>query len=407
MTQLLQVYKKYSSHLTCENLLSLVVFFAPLYLIRFSIFNIPTNFLEISILIALFFCLLFKSNDARKIRIEKKYLILVAFLFLGLFSSALYNQNLLQEFGIIKSWFVFPLIFSFLSIRILRNKQDIDKILKAYFFSALTISLLGLFFTATDRLTFDGRLEIFYNSPNYLAMFLAPAVLIGFYFLQNKPVSKQLLIAQITILINLYFTYSYSAWIAILFSASLFFLITNKEIFCKKKIVIFSILIFLLAVSQINNQKIQTIFNPENHSSLESRFAIWHSATKIIADNFWLGIGPGNFQEKYLEYQKYFPPYPEWAVPHPHNIFLAFWLQSGIIGLASFVLLIIFWLQSVFSKTSKQKNAPWKKLGALLIVVTLYFLIHGIADTTYWKNDLSLYFWIFFSLGIFFTNIKD
>lgn len=407
MTQLLQVYKKYSSHLTCENLLSLIVFFAPLYLIRFSIFNIPTNFLEISILIAFFFCLPSKPNDTQEIRIEKKYLILIIFIFLGLISSALYNQNLLRELGIIKGWFIFPLIFSLLLIKNTKDIQDANKILKAYFFSASIMSLLGLFFIATNRFTFDGRLEIFYNSPNYLAMFLAPAVLIGFYFLQNKPVSKQLLIAQITILINLYFTYSYSAWIAILFSAILFFLITNKDIFYNKKIIIFSLLIFLLAISQINNQKMQNILNPENHSSLESRLVIWRSTAKIITDNFWLGIGPGNFQEKYLEYQKYFPPYPEWAVPHPHNIFLAFWLQSGIIGLISFVLLLILWLQAVFLVISKKRSAPEKKLGALLVVIMLYFLLHGMTDTTYWKNDLSLYFWTFFSLGIFFTNIKD
>ncbi|HBO16623.1 MAG: O-antigen polymerase [Candidatus Moranbacteria bacterium GW2011_GWE2_35_2-] len=404
MTQILQFYKKYSDY---NNFLAIIIFLAPLYLLRFSIFNIPTNFLEISILIVLFFYLIFSQNNKTKIQIEKKYLILIAFLFLGLISSAFYNQNLMQEFGIIKSWFVFPLIFSFLLIKNVKNIQNADKILKAYFFSASIISLLGLFFIATNRLTFDGRLEIFYTSPNYLAMFLASAVLIGFYFLHSKPASKTLLIIQIIILINLYFTYSYSAWIAIIFSTILFFLIINKNIFDKKKIIFFSLLILLLTAFQINNQKIQDIFNPKNHSSLESRFVIWHSTTKIITDNFWLGIGPGNFQEKYLEYQKYFPPYPEWAVPHPHNIFLAFWLQSGLIGLVSFVLLIIFWLQSVFSKTSKQKNASQKRLGAFLIIVILYFLIHGMIDTTYWKNDLSLYFWIFFSLGIFFTNIKD
>ena len=27
------------------------------------------------------------------------------------------------------------------------------------------------------------------------------------------------------------------------------------------------------------------------------------------------------------EYQKHFPPYLEWAVPQPHNLYLAFWLQ--------------------------------------------------------------------------------
>ena len=69
---------------------------------------------------------------------------------------------------------------------------------------------------------------------------------------------------------------------------------------------------------------------------------IWKSAGLMIKNNPLFGIGPGNFQEKYMEYQKYFPPYLEWAVPQPHNIFLAFWLESGLIGLAGFILLLLY-----------------------------------------------------------------
>jgi len=118
----------------------------------------------------------------------------------------------------------------------------------------------------------------------------------------------------------------------------------------------------------------------------------------MLKNNFIFGIGPGNFQNKYLEYQKYFPPYLEWAVPEPHNIYLAFWLQSGIIGFTGFIILIFSWLKKITKEIlNNQKNSH---ILAVSLGIMTYILIHGIFDTTYWKNDLSLVFWIIFSMAL-------
>jgi O-antigen ligase len=120
---------------------------------------------------------------------------------------------------------------------------------------------------------------------------------------------------------------------------------------------------------------------------------IWQSAGKILEDNPTWGIGPGNFQEKYLEYQKYYPPYLEWAVPHPHNLYLAFYLYSGILGLAAFLLSIFFWLKKIMAQ---------KKEATVLVALGIiaYFLLHGMVDTTYFKNDLAVIFWLAFFLPL-------
>jgi len=156
--------------------------------------------------------------------------------------------------------------------------------------------------------------------------------------------------------------------------------------------------------TQANNPKLSKLTAPR--SSLESRITIWHSASRILKDNPIFGIGQGNFQDKYLEYQKYFPPYLEWAVPQPHNLYLAFWLESGILGISGFLLIIIVWIKNITSEIKNQKNSR-TLLAATLLSIILYILIHGLVDTPYWKNDLSVIFWIIFSLGLSRTTSRQ
>ena len=139
---------------------------------------------------------------------------------------------------------------------------------------------------------------------------------------------------------------------------------------------------------QRNTDKFDRAINLKERSSVSSRLMIWRSALKIGLDNPIIGIGPGNFQSKYLEYQKYFPPYLEWAVPQPHNLLIAFWLQTGIIGLCGFLALLGVWLKTI-AGMEKRNQVEYICLG-----IIIYILVHGMADTTYFKNDLAVVFWL-------------
>jgi len=197
---------------------------------------------------------------------------------------------------------------------------------------------------------------------------------------------KILLIINYLLLISIiYLTYSYGAWVGFLF-ALIFLLIQKKD---KKMILIFLSLFILILILQIPTQKFQG-FIDFSYPSLESRIIIWQSSWEIIKDNALIGIGPGMFQKYYLDYQVNFAPYPEWSVPQPHNIFLAFWLQAGLLGLVGF-----FWLLISFFK----KIEPKQILSSILIGTMIYILIHGMVDTTYWKNDLSIIFWLIISIA--------
>ena len=199
------------------------------------------------------------------------------------------------------------------------------------------------------------------------------------------------------ILLALCFTYSYGAWLAVFFA--LFFTIITAV---HQKKFLFIGLFFVIAVTilvfQFNTSKFSNLINFSQRSSFASRIMIWDSSILMIKQNPILGIGPGNFQSVYLSLQKYFPPYLEWAVPEPHNVFLAFWLQAGFLGLIGFLLLLFFVFKKLFG-IIKNKKDPF--LAAPLLGFFIYTVLHGLIDTTYWKNDFSFLFWICIFLTIF------
>jgi O-antigen ligase len=386
-------------YLNLKNIIYLTIFFLPSYLIKFNFFGLPINFLEILIAIV-FFAWLFskKQEDNFKnfFQKNKTLIILIAFIFLGFLTSAFFNKIDKVSLGIIKSWFLIPVFFTFICWQTIK-KEELEKIFKAYLFSGVFVSILAILYWTFGEKTFDGRTQAFFNSPNYLAMYLSPALFIAIEKLKNKTnyPKKSLLFASLVIIsLTLYLTFSYTAWFSIILSVLFISLAKNKNVrfLDFKKISLLILIILIVFFSQLSNPKMKNILSPNSNSSLSSRIAIWKSSLKIISDNYFWGIGAGKFQEKYLDYQKFYPPYPEWAVPHPHNIFLSFWLYSGIIGLMSFLGLLLFWFKNIFEKINQKKEPLlFVALGIMLII-----LIHGLFDTTYFKNDLAIIFWINF-----------
>jgi O-antigen ligase len=367
-----------------QNLATLSIWAMPLYVVRWSFFGVPTNLFEILALITIGLFLKGSVGLENRLREQKEYFIPIVMLICGLLLSIACSESYRNGLGILKGWFVVPIIFSWVCVQIFEDKNDM---LRAIYGSALVVACFSLMYYLAGKLTFDGRLEAFYNSPNFLAMYLAPAIIIGVYFFKEQP--KFYLLSLALINFSFYQTKSYAAWVAV-FVALMFLVImqSKKAIYRWKKLLILIFLVGAVFFLQKGTDKLDSLLNFKERSSAYSRGMIWRSAVKIGLDNPIFGIGPGNFQNKYLEYQKYFPPYLEWAVPQPHNLFLALWLQSGLVGLVGFLWLIFLWGKE-FIKISK-----WRNEDFILFGIISYMLLHGIVDTTYFKNDLAVIFWL-------------
>ena len=378
-----------------------IILTLPAYLIRFSIFGLKTNLMDIFLILFLGGWFLRKILRGEKIKesfLRVRGFLLPAILLLSGVSLAVFkSSDIFVSLGIFKSWFILPVLFFIAASDIIKTEKQKISVLRVWFFSGIAVALLGFVYYFLGEITYDGRLKMFFLSPNHLAMFLAGPFIVGLWFLLEERDRLKMVYVGLGVFfigMALFFTKSLGGFSAILIAVLFLIFSEFKTIIAhnfrniKICLAVF-LLIFLLA---------GTFFLFYKHdfsktSSLGSRFIIWRSSLKILEDNIIFGIGLGTFQEKYLEYQKYFEPYLEKDIPQPHNIFLAFWLQTGIMGIVGFLWLIFAFFKNIWE---------YRKDKIVLFCATLmiYSLAHGLVDTIYWKNDLAIIFWLIILLSL-------
>lgn len=360
----------------------LVVFGLPLYLVRFEIFGIPTTVLE-AMICTLFIVWGIKYLVGRDtdllMHANARIIIPITLIVIGVSLATIFSLDLRASAGIWKSWFVDPLLFFIVIVSTIKNLKQVKGVLYSLFLSGSVVSIISLISLIQGKLDPLGRLQAFYNSPNYLAMFLAPALIIGIWFFMKRGnmCFRMYFLASVVILAVIsFFTQSYGAWLGIVAAVGLGLFI---YLFKSKKRLAWTVLSLVLIIILVLGYLASAL----RSSSFEARLVIWQEAWQIFKTNPILGIGPGTLGN-------YFPPYPQWGVPQPHSIYLAFLLQTGIIGFIGFI-----WLLAWFFRTGIRLFAAHCSLFAVILMsIMVYILIHGLVDTTYWKNDLSAVFWI-------------
>lgn len=305
-------------------------------------------------------------------------------LLLGLVLSTVSSADIRTGLGVIKSWFLVPFFFALSAIFILNTRYLIPNtrlLWQSLAASGVTVSLIAFGYALLGQFTFDGRLRAFYDSPNQLGMYLA-ITLVTTAWLARKyhgsSIKYQVFItlAFLLQLLVLYLTQSQSGMLGALAGlAAILFWPRFKKIHNTKYLILNTVLlaVYLLASILITTQ-VRYFLAPADRSSLASRAQIWQAAWDIGKDNWFLGIGPRQFQAKYLEYQPKYPPYLEWAAPQPHNLLLATWLQAGLVGLVGFLLLI-----------SRRAFNP----------IILALLVMGLFDTPVLAGDTSFTLFLF------------
>jgi len=163
-------------------------------------------------------------------------------------------------------------------------------------------------------------------------------------------------------------------------------------------LVIFYFLASLLVFLNINGLVPEKRF-PSN--SLLNRYCIWQGARNIISDHPLTGTGLGGFSVYYEKYQKTeAKTCPKSNYFYPHNILLTFWSELGALGLLAFL-----WLSFNYIKINSEGKNKLLSVGFLAALV--YIFIHGLVDVPFFKNDLSVQFWLLASFVTLNSKVKE
>lgn len=258
-----------------------------------------------------------------------------------------------------------------------------------------------------------GRITSFFTSPNAVGLYLGPIILLMVALLVNAviaSVAKQsriikieldsenqgiatsssrfrsgfLLAMTLVAGVALFLTKSLGAWVAVIAGALLFiFLIGYKKI---ATVFVITVVGVALSVTLIQ----PNFLNKEKSGA--NRVVLWTYSWEYLTaspKNFVFGTGIRQFFRKIQK--PYYNPKEIERLIYPHNIFLNFWTETGLVGMLSFAGILTMLVIAAYQAYKKNYD---QILAAGLISALIVVIIHGLVDVPYFKNDLAMMFWI-------------
>lgn len=386
----------------------LTIILLPTYLFRSKIGFLPFTFLEICLLTTLFGWLINKIFFDKETFLPtfKFFYLPVLLIIIAASVSIFFSPDKISAAGIWKAYFIEPILFFFV-LRDVNKKENGKKII---LYSLGLIGLLVAVFAVYQKFSAFGiaqpswilpekrRVTSFFTSPNAIGLFLGPIMLIYFGWLIDNFKNgilkfKNLFICLVLILgaIAICFSVSQGSWLGLLAGLIFFSFVYFSKKWTAAALILAGAI--TLGAPWLREKIIPIILFKD--LSGQNRLILWQMAKNFLVNspmNFIFGAGIGGFAEMQNQLRD---PLKMEPLLYPHNIFLNFWLETGLLGLLGFIAVLI----SFFKKTKDVINK--NLLSALNVGIAsamIYVLIHGLIDVPYFKNDLAVLFWIIISL---------
>lgn len=189
-------------------------------------------------------------------------------------------------------------------------------------------------------------------------------------------------------------TYGRASWIGCAVSAFVFVFLWNR------KLIPGLILLGLLAIPMLPDtifNRILTIFNL-NDTSTSSRFPLYQAAMEMIKARPVRGAGLGTdaVRTAIKELNLYHGTAP---FVHSHNLYFQIWLETGLLGIVSYVAAMISGVKSAAKAAGLRSCPPQVRLitiGAAAAVVGI--LVNCLADYLWNYPRVMVIFWFVFAL---------
>ena len=330
--------------------------------------------------------------NARMLEILAVYLVLQLFIALNSWEP----QNSLREvLGEVHRFF--PLIFA---MTFIKKREQLCGVLIATLAAFLINDVAGIYqyFIKGEPRAFG-----FNHTPTFYGSFMLMQLPMMIFIAQAEilsPLWRRLAVfgAGLT-LICLILSMTRGAWLALLMVVVIFVVLEKKYRLLTAKICAGLAIIFLIVAlsSSTIQERLLTMTNANFQSNTE-RVLMWKAATEIFSDYPILGVGQKMFFNAYNQYYipreaKERPSNGITGHTHPHNNFFHRASEGGLIGLAAFVGLYVYFFWKFFTQLKREKNFAFGAgMTAFLILAGLQ--LEGLTDTNMNQVPIMREFWL-------------
>jgi len=245
-------------------------------------------------------------------------------------------------------------------------------------------------------------------SPNIFSSYVVMMLFVAMGLLKGSKGREGLAycVGTCAIALSLLYTKSLGGFLAfaitfLLFMPHLFPSFTFKRV----KIIKFSFIVILIACILIlickfffwgRLSQFFDLANPNN--SIVQRLYYWKASIGMIEDYPLTGIGWRRFGILYESYR----PFSANTSQYAHNLFLQILVETGPLGLASFLLIVVtFLFNGIIVIMRKNTQGRFMKIG--LFYAGCGFLIHNVIDLSFYFGQAAFFWWMIAGL---FSNFR-
>ncbi len=394
----------------------------------FPNFRIISN----SVFIILLFYLVLKRYEIRysdAIKITKGLFIFFTLLFITLFISTAFSGNFtISFFASIRTGFFFILIYLFYLLTC--TEADVEIIILSLILTMLFTGfpmLIDLYNMGIENYFIKILLRdkiAQYSSRGYTGVtifFITSTLIVSLFFWEKLNNIRYKIALSILLFLNLIFLIlanSRGGLTASLISIVFILTYLKRKLFVRYALIIsFCLILLYLLIPSIND----TVNFYMRWETVGDREEYWQMGLDVIKKNAFFGIGPDTFDKQFFNYATS-KTYNYLRIanldlgkPHPHNFFLYFTAENGILGLITSILFfsLIFYYSVKAIQLTKGKNNFYFVLSLAIFGITLgnffrsFIEVEGFLTYGYITRDLPFWLIIVVLIRIYLLNKGD
>jgi O-antigen ligase len=362
----------------------------PLYTVRWHYGPLPTTLLETLILVTVALYAVARWRQGLRRPVMTGYEIAIAVFLAAGAVSILVASDHRGALGLYRAYFVEPVVLFYVAVDLLRLEVHLKRLVIAFAVGSSAFAILNLvvFYQAltAHAVSVGYAPSALYGDANYVAMYMEPPLAIATALLLIAQPPKWKALGAVWLALTgaaLLASFSKGAYLAVAVLALVVIITLPRW----RWATIGALVAAAVVATQIPllMARLATVM-----ISFNGRQEVFGATLDMLRQSPILGVGLGGYSYLFRGVT------PE---AHPHNLWLTFWVESGIVGAIAFgvILFTLLWRGwRAWPRTEDfERVVLWGALGGLVL-----WLVHGFVDTPYWKNDMSVEFWILAALQV-------
>jgi O-antigen ligase len=372
---------------------------APAYTVRWHVGPLPTTLLETFILLTIAAFLIETAVHREPIVWRTSFTVPAILLIVAGALDVIFAPNRTPALGLYRAYFLEPVAFFVVLATVVRSLRQAYLIVLGLAVAALAVGIPNAVVVLQaglhHRLDLAGTPPVvIYQTANAVALFLLPvmAVAAGLAAYTTGRVRAAAVALLVICLPCFLLTLSRGGLLA-LGAVVLALALTHRRRIVYLAVAAVAGVAFAL-IPPISKRLAYEVNFTDPHNTLVGRLPLWQATMEMLRHYPLFGAGLSGFETRLGPY---------WNATHvdrfiyPHNILLNFWVATGVLGVVAFG-----WLLLQAFRTSwagwRLPERSWAPLHLGVFLALIGIVVHGLVDVPYFKNDLSLEFWVLVAL---------